>query len=208
MNCPSFEQLVDFLDRRLDGAEAAAVAAHTTICPACAEVTGWYERVRVVTASDDSIAPPSWVLKRAVRIFDTKRLRPNPRLTERIGQAIASLVFDSFARPALAGVRSTETANRQLLYRAGDYSVDLQIAPSEHSKLDLIGQVLKEGEPSFESVSGLKLDIARSGGVVFSAVTDEMGEFKVSGIEPGVYDLRVQLPEGSIALPDIPMSES
>jgi len=207
MNCPSFERLVDFLDERLEEAEAAAVATHlATSCSVCAETTGWYERVRVVAASDDSVAPPSWVFKRALRILDTQRHRP--RLTERIGQAIASLVFDSFARPALAGVRSTETANRQLLYRAGDYSVDLQIAPSEHSRADLIGQVLKEGEPSFESVSGLKLDIARSGRIVSSAVTDEMGEFKISSIEQGVYDLRVQLPEGSITVPEMPISES
>jgi hypothetical protein len=105
-------------------------------------------------------------------------------------------------------VRSTETANRQLLYRSGDYSVDLQIAPSGRSKLDLIGQVLKEREPSFESVSGLKLDIAGSGRVLLTTVTDEVGEFKVSGIEPGIYDLRVQLPEGSITLRDVPMNES
>ena len=207
MNCPSFEQLIDFLDRRLDEADAAAIATHTASCSACADVTGWYGRVRGITASDDSIAPPSWVLKRAVRIFDSQR-RSSPGLTERIGQVIASLVFDSFARPALAGVRSTETANRQLLYRAGDYSVDLQIARAEHWQLDLIGQVLEGGQTSFESVSGLKLDITRGGGVVFSAVTDEMGEFNVSGIEPGVYDLRVQLPEGSITLPDVPISES
>lgn len=207
MNCPSFERLIDFLDKRLEAAEAASVATHLAAnCPACAETIGWYERVRVVAAADDSVAPPSWVFKRALRIFDAQRQRP--RLTERIGQAIASLVFDSFARPALAGVRSTETHNRQLLYRAGDYSVDLQIAPSEHARADLIGQVLKEGEPSFESVSGLKLDIARSGKIVFSAVTDAMGEFKVSGMEQGVYDLRVELPEGSITVPAMPVSES
>jgi hypothetical protein len=208
MNCPSFEQLVDFLDKRLDEADAAAVAIHTASCAACEDTKGWYERVRAVTADDDSVAPPSWALKRAVRIFEAQRPRSSARLTERIGQAVASLVFDSFARPALVGVRSTETANRQLLYRAGDYSVDLQIAPSERSQLDLIGQVLKEGEPSFESVSGLKLAIAHKGELVFSTVTDEMGEFKVSGIEPGVYDLRVQLSEGSITLPDLPMNES
>lgn len=208
MNCPSFERLVDFLDRRLDETEAALVATHlATKCAACAETTGWYERVRVVAASDDSLAPPSWVFKRALRIFDTQ-IQHRPKLTERIGQAIASLVFDSFARPALAGVRSTETANRQLLYRAGDYCVDLQIAPSAHAHADLLGQVLKEGEPSFESVSGLKLNIARSGKTVFSAVTDEMGEFKVSGIEQGVYDLRFELSEGSITVPDMPISES
>ena len=204
MKCPSFERLVDFLDKRLEEPEATTVAAHlATRCAVCAETTGWYEGVRAVAASDDSVAPPAWVFKRALRIFNTQRHRP--RLTERIGQAIASLVFDSFARPALGGVRSTDTANRQLLYRAGDYSVDLQIAPSEHAHADLIGQVLKEGEPSFESVSGLKLDIARSGRIVFSDVTDEMGGFKVSGIEQGVYDLRVQLSEGSITVPDMPI---
>lgn len=208
MNCPSFERLVDFLDKRLEEAEAASVATHlATKCAACAETTGWYERVRVVAASDDSVAPPSWVFKRALRIFDNPQ-RHHLGLTERIGQAIASLVFDSFARPALAGVRSTETSNRQLLYRAGDYSVDLQIAPSEHAHADLIGQVLKEGEPSFQSVSGLKLAIAQRGKIVFSAVTDEMGEFKVSGMEQGVYELRVELSEGSITVPDMPISES
>lgn len=206
MNCPSFERLVDFLDKRLEEAEATRVATHlATKCPVCAETIDWYERVRVIAASDDSVAPPSWVFKRALRISDTQRQRHG--LTERIGQAIASLVFDSFARPALAGVRSTETSNRQLLYRAGDYSVDLQLAAFEHSHVDLIGQVLKEGEPSFESVSGLKLNLARGGKIVFSAVTDEMGEFKVGGIERGVYNLRIELSEGSITVPDLPISE-
>ncbi len=207
MNCPSFERLIDFLDKRLEEPESSLIATHlATNCAPCAETTDWYERVRVVAASDDSLVPPSWVFKRALRIFDTQQHHPG--LTERIGQAIASLVFDSFARPALAGVRSTETANRQLLYRAGDYSVDLQIAPSEHAHVDLIGQVLKEDEASCESVSGLKLDIALAGKILFSAVTDEMGEFKVSGIEPGVYDLQVELSEGSITVRDMPITES
>src|SRR6185295_4634470 len=113
---------------------------------------------------------------RAVRIFQTQRDRPKlaarPKLAQRIGQAVASLVFDSFARPALAGVRSTETTNRQLLYRAGDYSIDLQIAPAERAKAELIGQALKEGETSFESVAGLKLEITSGDKLVCSTVTD------------------------------------
>lgn len=207
MKCPSFERLIDYLDNRLPEAEASRVATHLAgNCAVCGESRDWYQRVRIVAASDDTLAPPPWVLKRAVRIFEMQRDRP--RLAVRIGQAIASLVFDSLARPALAGVRSTETANRQLLYCAGDYSLDLQIAPSEHTRADLIGQVLKESDPTFESVSGLKLDIARGGKIVCSAVTDEMGEFKVSGMEQGVYDLRVELFEGSITVPDLPVSES
>ncbi len=207
MKCPKFEQLVDYLDNRLTEAESAPVAAHlATDCQTCSETRDWYERMRAITASDESIEPPTWVLKRAVRIFETQHNRP--RLVERIGQAVASLVFDSLARPAVAGVRSTETTNRQLLYRAGDYSIDLQVAPSDQSRADLIGQVLREDETTFESVSGLRLEIARGGQKIYSTVTDAMGEFKVSGMDCDTYDLRVELPEGSITVPQLPVTQS
>jgi hypothetical protein len=207
MKCPKFEQLVDYLDNRLTETESATVSAHLAAgCPSCAETRAWYERVRAVTASDESTEPPTWVLKRAVRIFGTQRDRP--RLVERIGEAVASLVFDSFARPAMAGVRSTETTNRQLLYRAGDYNIDLQVAPSDQSRADLIGQVLREGETTFESVSGLRLEIALGVGKRYSAVTDAMGEFKIVGMDCGTYDLRVELPEGSITVPQLPVTQA
>lgn len=205
MKCPSFERLIDYLDRRLPETEAVRVATHlASDCAACAATRNWYERVRGLTASDDSIAPPPWAFKRAVRIFGAAQQRP--RLVERLGQTIAALVFDSFARPQLAGVRSTETTNRQLLYRAGDYSIDLQIAPSDDARADLTGQVLKEGEATFESVAGLKLEIARGGETVFAATTDAMGEFKINGMEHGIYDLRVELSAGSITVPEVPVT--
>jgi hypothetical protein len=207
MKCPSFERIIDFLDHRVSEAEASRVAKHLAgDCAACGESRDWYQRVRITAASDDTVAPPPWALKRAVRILETERNRPG--LAARIGQAIASLVFDSVARQPLAGVRSTETANRQLLYRAGNYSIDLQVAPSEHARADLIGQVLQESEPTFESVAGLKLDVECDGKIVCSTVTDEMGEFKVTGLQLGVYNLRVELSEGSITVPDLPVSES
>ena len=207
MKCPSFERIIDYLDNRLPDTESSRVAAHLSRdCAVCGESRDWYQRVRTSVASDNTVAPPPWVIKRAFRIFEAQRDRP--RLAARIGQAIASLVFDSVARQPLAGVRSTETSNRQLLYRAGDYSIDLQIASSEHTRADLIGQVLRESEPTFESVAGLKLDIERGGEIVCSAVTDEMGEFKISGMEQGVYNLRVELSEGTITVPGLPVSES
>jgi len=71
-----------------------------------------------------------------------------------------------------------------------------------------MGQVLTESETTFDAVSGLKLDISRGGNVIYSVKTDEMGEFKFTGLEYGVYDLRVELSEGSITIPDLPVSES
>ena len=205
MKCPGFEQMIDYLDGKLKPAEAKRVAAHlASDCAACGETRAWYERVRAVAANDDTVAPPAWVFKQAVRIFDTAR---RPRLTERIGQAIATLIFDSFARPQLAGIRSTETANRQLLYRAGDYAIDLQIAPSMGGRGDLIGQVLREGEATFESVAHLPLEIACGSQLFYATVTDEMGEFKISDVDYGTYDLRINLAEGQITIPELPITQ-
>jgi hypothetical protein len=207
MKCPSLEHLINYLDNQLNAGEAARLTAHLSAgCRQCAETRDWYERVRLIAASDESIEPPSWVFKRAVKIFETQKTRPS--LIERIGQRVASLVFDSLAQPAIAGVRSTETTNRQLLYRADDYSIDLQVAPAERLRADLVGQVLKEGEVAFESVSGLRLEIARRGEPVFSTVTDDMGEFKISGIDYGVYDLRIELENGSITIPGLSLVQS
>src|SRR5437764_14980235 len=183
MKCPGFEQVIDYLDGKLTAVAAERVAAHlASDCAACTETRTWYEGVRQVAASDDTVAPPAWVFKQAVRIFDTAR---RPRLGERIGEAIARLVFDSFARPQLAGIRSTETANHQLLYRAGDLSIDLQVAPSTEARGELIGQVLREGEANFESVANLRLEIARGNEHPQATVTDERGEFKFSDVDYG-----------------------
>ncbi|HEX8183181.1 MAG TPA: hypothetical protein VF747_00470 [Blastocatellia bacterium] len=202
MKCPSFERLIDYLDNQLDRGDAARVSTHLAEgCPSCAETRDWFERVREVASGDESTDPPSWVFKRAVRIFENQR--SHPRLAQRIGRAVASLVFDSLAQPAIAGVRSTETTNRQLLYRAGDYSIDLQVAPAEDQRADLIGQILKEGEIAFESVSGLRLEVTRGGDPVFLTVSDDMGEFKISGMEHGTYDLRIEAHDGSITVPEL-----
>jgi hypothetical protein len=207
MKCPSFERLIDYLDNQLDRGEADRLAAHLSAgCPQCAQTRDWYGRVRVIAAGDESTEPPQWVFKRAVRIFEGQQNRP--RLVERIGQAVASLIFDSLARPAIADVRSTETTNRQLLYRAGDYSIDLQVAPAEHLRSDLVGQILKEGEAAFESVSGLRLEITRKGEPIFSTVTGDLGEFKISGVDYGVYDLRIDLGNRSITVPGLPLVQS
>jgi hypothetical protein len=206
MKCPGFERLIDYLDRRLGGPEADRVAAHLAAgCAECAENRAWYEQVLTITASDDTVEPPQWATKRAFRIFEARR--NSPRLIERIGQAAAKLVFDSLSRPALAGVRSTETVSRQLLYRAGDYSIDLQIAPAQHSRADLTGQVLKEGEAAFHSVAGLEVKLSREGELIDSTSANHMGEFTIHGVECGRYDLVVEVVEEEIRIEGLPVEQ-
>ena len=205
MKCPSFERLIDYLDGQLDQVEAEPLAAHMASgCEQCSGSADWYRRVRTVAATDNSVEPPAWVMKRALRIFETQHSRP--RLFERIGRSVAALVFDSLAQPAVAGVRSTETASRQLLYQAADYSIDLQVARSTESRANLIAQVLRENQPRFESVAGLTVELIHAGERVAKTTTNEMGEFTIGDIAAGAYDLRVETNDGTITVPGLPLT--
>jgi hypothetical protein len=207
MKCPGFARLIDYLDGRLAGDEAHSMAQHLRSgCSSCSPTRQWYEKMLGIIAGDDSSDPPPWVLKRALRIFDLQREKP--RILERIGRAVASLVFDSVALPALEGVRSTESANRQLLYRVGDYSIDLQIARADQLHADIAGQVLREGEVSFDSVATRLVGLMRGDERLLSTTTNAVGEFTMRGVEPGDYDLEFEIPDGTLVVEKFPITAS
>ncbi len=206
MTCPGFEQLLDYVDGRLDRLAAETIATH--LAGGCGECDGdraWYQRVKLVTASDDSIEPPPWVLKRALRLFNATGAQMN--IGARAAGVVAALVFDSLRRPSLAGARSGGVEIRQLLYRAEDYSIDVQVSPSDQKRIELTGQILREGELRFESVAGLRLDFMRDDGTILSTVTNDRGEFAVPAIDPGSYDLRVDVLDASITIVGLPIAE-
>jgi hypothetical protein len=206
MNCPGFEELIDYADGRLAADREPLVTSHLTAgCSDCAGTLQWYEIVRATTARDELVAPPRWLLNRAFRIFDQKVHRAS--IAQRIAQGVATLVFDSLARPATAGVRSTETSNRQLLFKSGEYSLDLRITQAGRSGCNVIGQLLKESDPGFDSVAGLRVVFAQAGETALSVATDEIGEFKINGVACGRYDLRIELLEGGIGVLDLALGE-
>ena len=204
MTCPGFQQILDYLDGRLDRAAADVVSAHLALgCSQCDGDREWYQQVKLIASSDDSIEPPPWVLKRALRVFDTPRVRMS--LAGRVGRVVAALVFDSLRQPAIAGARSSGVEGRQLLYRAEDYSIDVQVAPMDQGSAELTGQILREGEAMFESVGGLRLDLINEGRKTFTAVTNERGEFTIAEVNFGSYDLQVDVNEASITIVGLPI---
>ena len=198
MTCPGFERLIDHLDGLLEAAAAEAVAAHLASgCERCASDRTWYESVTRVTAADDSVEPPPWVLKRGIKVFDGSRTRS--RLPSRLGDMIAILVFDSFGGPALAGARATEAAEHQLLYRAEQYNIDLLLT-SLDQRSELRGQILREDEFQFDSTARIGIELIGEGERVYSAETNGFGEFAIAEIDAGQYDLRVETAELTITV--------
>jgi hypothetical protein len=205
MNCPGFEKLIDYLDSQIASAEAETVKAHLEGCHQCAAVAQWYEKVRAIAESDEMIEPPSWVARRAIRLFENRRSQSG--IKEKLGRLVASLIFDSQAQTAIAGVRSTETMNRQLLYEADNYSIDVQISLSEEPRAGLVGQILRKDDLQFESVSRIPLDLIREGQTIRSTLTSETGEFSIGEIDFGEYDLRIDLLDVSITVAGLPVAQ-
>ena len=205
MSCPGFARLIDYLDGQLTSELAVEVAAHiATGCSRCAEDSVWYERIKRVSASDDTAEPPPWVLKRAVRVFETARSRAGVKAA--LGRLAAVLIFDSRNRPMPAGVRLTEASDRQLLYRAGAYTVDLQIASIAEKRLRLSRQALKEGEFKFESVAGVKVFLVREEETIESVVANNFGEFTFADVAGGQYDLRIETGDVNITIAGLTIS--
>ncbi len=191
MKCPTFERLIDYLDERLASSAVEAVAAHLDSgCDRCASDRDWYKSLKHTAASDESVEPPPWVFKRALRVFEEAK-RPRTTVASRAGRLLASLLFDSAGGPAMAEARSSGADARQLLYRAGDYSIDLQVTPVDQNRSDITGQILREGEFSFESVAALPLELADARGTGHSSVTSDRGEFSLNALEPGIYHIRI-----------------
>src|SRR5262245_25221484 len=202
MKCPSFERLVGFLDDASGGPATGEIADHLSRCDNCAGERHWYEGVRSLAVTDDSIAPPGWVFKRATKAFRdwTPSAGTLSSLVQNAGRVIAQLLFDSGVQPALAGARSSAVEYRQMLYQADDFSIDLQIEPREQARAGLAGQILREGDYEFESVAGRSLTLVRDGAEVATTRTNARGEFAITSLDSGSYDLAIDTGELNITI--------
>ena len=190
----SEEDWVDFARRRGDPGHRARVASHLeTGCPRCLQTLRLWNAVLSVADQEAAYAPP----KEAVRELRGRFALQRPKgLRERMAAGVA-LVFDSFRQPLPAGMRAgrLSLSSRQLLYKAGRYTIKLQVEPGmEQERLSIVGQILDEQDPA----GGLR-DIAvlalKGSHTLDRTITNQLGEFY---LEPGATDklqLSVDVPE-------------
>ena len=204
LQCPVFQELIDFEDGRLDREKARLIERHlATGCPRCTADRSWYERLRSAARRDPSFTPPSWARNRAVLLFEEPREKSapgDPNLFD-----VALLDYDSVGGRPSAGARSSELAERQLVYSAGAFTVDLQIGPAEDSGAEVIGQILQESERGFDSVAGLLVDLVRLEESAWTTVTNGVGEFRMVGVEFGEYELAIYTRGKQIRIPALPI---
>ena len=184
-----------------DPARRARVAEHLEVgCPQCEHTLRMWS-VLLSVAEQEALAPAEGQWRhRTVPVRET--------LGHRIAAGIA-LVFDSFRQPELAAVRATGPVTRQLLYKAGRYTIKLQVEPGAAAdRVSLVGQILDEQDPA-AVLRDIAVSAVKGARTLGRTHTNQMGEFH---LEPGAtqeLQLSVDVPEiGTFTVEPPPSTEA
>ena len=181
------EIALDWIDGRLAKGQEKFWRDHLELCKECTrDVEGWRElktnlrRPYLRSASSETI-------RQVTQIF-----RPAPPKTEsRLRQVMASLIFDSFLDPALAGARGTSVSARQLVMRAEEFDIHIKIwGDPDHRQM--LGQLLPRSGARF--VEAARFHLLQNGERLETASVDETGEFHFLDVPEGDLSLQIDLP--------------
>ena len=190
------ENLIDYIEGQPSGVDKSTLEGHVATCRECGELKQEFQALICRLKDDASFEPPAELVRWSIDLFQPV-MRPQGAVSG-LRKFIASLVFDTYDQPMLAGVRRVGAPPRQLLFRAGDVDVDVKIESMEaNDRITLVGQVLSNTSKFFDNTP-VKLE---SHGIVrYRTTTNVVGEFSFDEVPKDTYHLSVDLPEGQITL--------
>jgi hypothetical protein len=170
----SEEDWFDFARQQAAPAVRARLEQHLEKgCSRCTQTVRLWRAVLDVADQEAAYRPPDEALRQLKGDFALRRPKG---LLERVA-AQAALVFDSFRQPQPAGVRTAGAAPRQLLYKAGRYSIRLRLEPgSDAERLSIVGQLVDE-QHSPAAVQDIAVIALKGTKTVDRTLTNHLGEF-------------------------------
>jgi hypothetical protein len=174
----------DFVRGVAGTARRRQIEAHlATGCARCVRSVAIIANIAATAREEARWEPPAAVMARAMDIFAIPARRVEPLLH----RLVPRIVFDSLREPQPAGVRASNSVTRHVLYRAGDFFIDLRIDEEQGARrVSIVGQVSpcdRSGGDALDAVSVLLIDRRN---VLNQAPVNRFGEFHFD------YDVHVQ----------------
>ena len=120
---------------------------------------------------------------------------------------MAKLTFDSAAQLQPAGIRGHRASSRQLLFEAGDYSIDLRLDRERESmKVILVGQVACQKDPLLQ-LARLPVFVMDGKKIVSETASNQFGEFSVEFVPRRNLRLCVQVTQAGFQL-EVPLKRT
>ncbi len=139
--------------------------------------------------ADSSIDAPQDAIKWAKNIYRSRAVEPKRSLAQKV---LAVLQMDLLPGKAAFGERSASSAQaRQMLFSAGENSIDLRITKTEKGS-NIRGQILGEG------LANSKVKLGE-----FETDCNELSEFAFKQIPDGTYDFTVRTGDAEIVVENL-----
>lgn len=136
------------------------------------------ERIINLMQADDSVDAPNDAILWSKNIFKTRAVGENRSMVETIK---AVLKIDLMpGKPAFGERSGSSGAARQMLFDAGDSSIDLRIKPTGKG-FELRGQILGDGFANTKVFLG-----------EFETISNDQSEFRVENVPSGKYNLIIK----------------
>ena len=193
-DCPTTQEISDFAAGALKGKRRRALASHFRRCPRCSEELQ-VSLEFLAPAASPSLAPLPLPLPETTR----------PRL-------IARLLPQRAPGAGLAGVRGGETGDgwpRQ--YEVEGISLSLhRAAPAAGSSGAMLLGLISRAEAAPDVFEGVEVRLRAAGVLDEPALIveqiDDLGNFMLSPVPTGQFDLLIALPQGDLVIEGLELS--
>ncbi len=189
----STAELADAIENRLAAGDEAQVRAHLATCTHCTSEFAALQKAIGLMRRDESKDAPGEAFNFAVNLFRTrKQFAPKQSAAQII---LAKLKSDVSQLAPAFGERSAATSGeRQMLFEAGEFDVDLRVRRQTES-FSLSGQVL--GDVLTGSITLQSEDFEKT------EIVSEFGEFAFANVPAGNYSLKLQLSDVELVISEI-----
>ncbi len=179
----------DYARKLAPGDKHSEMKAHLEAgCSKCDKLQQLFSKFALVCAREQTLEVPSYA-ERSVKALFALGKESRRSAFQRLW---ATLMYDSANDPQPVGVRGTHQISRQVLFHAGDYSVDLRF---EHEKgsasMVLVGQIANQKVPE-QLMSNLPVILLAGDREVSRSISNSFGEFQMEYVPES--DLRLLVP--------------
>jgi len=180
---PSHQRLVDLAEGRLGALERSRVERHVSECAACSGVLGALARPASLTPPPQATADRGMFGRARRFLLNSSGAAEPPKRVQLVG----ALRFDSATMPPAYGMRGIpENGDRQLLYEAGPFEIELHMR-QRRAGWDLSGQVLG---PTSATSGEMRVIGARASA---RSRLSELLEFQLPTLPHGTYQMELRL---------------
>jgi hypothetical protein len=184
------EIALDLLEQRLDKNQELLWNQHLQGCNTCAKEIGRWRELRYGLKRSSLRNAPAEDMQNAVHLFRS----PPEAGRSKLRRILASVVFDSFLQPALAGARGG-IASRQLVLKSEMFDIHVKVWGSQNQR-QLIGQLLA---PTGENLGQeAQCHLLLNGKRLETKTMDDQGEFHFTNVPDGNLSLEIDLPSLTI----------